>query len=172
VAECVQAGVNLINLSLALVESSAASERAVKEALDWAAKRGVLIVAAAGNDGVVGGSAITRHPGVLPVAACDQRGGPLNQSNVGHAIGRRGLMAPGQGFPIPDVDGEGTLFGGTSAATAFVTGAVALLQSVFPRLSLAVIRQAITGATTRRRTTVVPPVLDAWAAYESLTRIS
>ena len=32
---------------------------------------------------------------LIPVAACDLQGRPLNESNLGSSIGRRGLMAPG-----------------------------------------------------------------------------
>ena len=39
--------------------------------MNHAAHRGVITVAAAGNQGTVGSSAITRHPWVIPVAACD-----------------------------------------------------------------------------------------------------
>src|SRR3712207_7440983 len=44
----------------------------------------------------VGGSAITRHPWVIAVAACDTRGRPMPMSNLGSAVGRGGLMAPGE----------------------------------------------------------------------------
>jgi hypothetical protein len=53
-------------------------------------------------------------------------------------------------------------------AAPFVTGTVALLWSEFPRASAATVRAAVTGARGMRRTTVVPPLLDAWAAYEVL----
>jgi hypothetical protein len=53
-------------------------------------------------------------------------------------------------------------------APPFVTGTVALLWSEFPRASAATVRAAVTGAHGMRRTTVVPPLLDAWAAYEVL----
>ena len=49
------------------------------------------MVAAAGNQGTLGSSAITRHPWVIPVVACDLRGRPMNESNLGSSIGRRGL---------------------------------------------------------------------------------
>ena len=42
---------------------------------------------------VGGGTIITAHPWVVPVGACDLRGKPLNESNLGHSIGRRGLLA-------------------------------------------------------------------------------
>ena len=92
---CIEAGARILNLSLALTQSSSKGECALGETLDHAARRGVLIVAAAGNQGTIGSTIITGHPWVIPVAACDLRGKPVNESNLGHSIGRRGLRAPG-----------------------------------------------------------------------------
>lgn len=164
----VTAGARVLNLSLGLVGLSARGQHALTEALDHAARRGVLIVAATGNQGTVGGSGVTRHPGVVPVVAYDQCGRPLGQSNVGLTIGRRGLGAPGEGVTSLGAGGAPLTLGGTSAAAPFVTGTVALLWSVFPQATAANVKLAITRAGGARRTTVVPPLLDAWAAYQAL----
>ena len=95
ILECIEAGARVVNLSLAVTRSSSKGERALKLALDHAARHGVIIVAAAGNQGAVGGTIITSHPWVISVAACDQ-GKPLNASNLGASIGRSGLRAPGE----------------------------------------------------------------------------
>jgi len=94
--DCVKAGVQVINLSAALFQPTRAGERELGDALDYAADRGVIIVAAGGNQGLVGSTVITRHPWVIPVVACDLRGKPLNYSNLGNSISRRGLTAPGE----------------------------------------------------------------------------
>ena len=60
--------------------------------LDYAVSRGVIPVAAAGNQGMLGSTAITRHSWVLPVVACDLQGKPMNQSNLGRSLGRRGSV--------------------------------------------------------------------------------
>jgi subtilisin family serine protease len=62
IVETIDAGARILNLSAALVHSSAKGERELQSALDYAARRAVIVVAAAGNQGVVGGSAVTRHP--------------------------------------------------------------------------------------------------------------
>jgi subtilisin family serine protease len=81
IMECVSAGARLVNLSAALVQlPSSREERALEGALDYAATRGVVIVVAAGNQGSVGSTLITRHPWVITVAACDLRGLPLSES--------------------------------------------------------------------------------------------
>jgi hypothetical protein len=111
-------------------------------------------------------SVITRHPWILPVVAYDLRGKPMDQSNLGHSIGRRGLGAPGDAITSLGAHGPPHTLARTSAATPFVTGAIALLWSEFPAATAAEIRGALCQATGGRRTTVVPPLLDAWAAYQ------
>jgi subtilisin family serine protease len=162
---CIVAGAKILNLSLALTQSLAKGERALRQALDHAARKGVIVIAAAGNQGSVGGTIITRHPWVVPVAACDAQGRPTRESNLGHSIGLRGLRAPGEGITSLGVDGKPLTLGGTSVAAPFVTGAVALLWSQFPAASAAEVKSAVTRAIAGRRTTVTPPLLDAWAAY-------
>jgi subtilisin family serine protease len=162
---CVGAGARILNMSLALTQYSAKGGRALEEALDQAAKKGVIIVAAAGNQGTVGGTIITRHPWVVPVAACDARGRPTRESNLGHSIGRRGLMAPGDGITSLGANGQPVTLGGTSVAAPFVTGAIALLWSEFPAATAVEVKAAVTQAVAGRRATVTPPLMDAWAAY-------
>ena len=168
IVDCIDAGAHVLNLSAALTQGSAGGERELVQALDHAARHGVIVVAAAGNQGTVGSSAITRHPSVIPVGACDLRGRPISYSNLGHSIGRRGLLAPGDGIPSLAVNGNPTTFAGTSAAAPFVTGAIALLRSLFPMAPPAAVKLAITTGSGTRRTTVIPPLLNAWAAYETL----
>ena len=168
IIDCVDAGANVINLSAALAQPSAKGERRLEEALDHALKRGSVVVAAAGNQGSVGSSAITRHPWVIPVVACDLRGRPIGYSNFGNAIGRRGLSAPGDGIMSLGADGKPPTFGGTSAAAPFVTGAIALLKSMFPDATAGELKIAIGGMHVTRRPSVVPPLLNAWEAYQVL----
>ena len=169
IIDSVDSGAAVINLSSALVQPSPKGESKLQEALNYAAHHAAIIVAAAGNQGSVGGSAITRHPWVIPVAACDGQGRPLNESNLGSSIGRRGLSAPGKGITILGTDGKPQTFGGTSAAAPFVTGAIALLLSEFPGAAPAQIKLAATEAVATKRGTITPPLLDAWAAYQVMT---
>jgi subtilisin family serine protease len=169
ILDCLEAGARVLNLSVALAEPTMKGERVLQEALDWAARQRVPVVAASGNQGIVGSSVITRHPGVIPVVACDSRGRPTSQSNLGRSIGRQGLRAPGQDVRSLGAAGDPVAFGGTSAATPFVTGTIALLWSEFPAAAPAEITIAVTGGTQApRRQAVVPPLLDAWASYQLL----
>ncbi len=167
IVESVDGGARVLNLSVALAPQAFTRKAELAEALDYAARRGVLAVAAAGNQGTIGSSPITRHPWVIAVAAFDSRGRPLDATNLGNSLGRRGLGAPGEEITSLGTDGQPHTFGGTSAAAPFVTGAIALLWSEFPAATGAELRTAVTqAASPGRRTTIVPPLLDAWAAYQ------
>jgi subtilisin family serine protease len=169
IVETIDSGARVLNLSAALEQPSAKGERALEQALDHAARKGVLVAAAAGNQGTVGSSAITRHPWVLPVIACDQQGRPTPESNLGSSVGRRGLGAPGTNIRSLGTDGQPRSFGGTSAATPFVTGTIALLWSEFFSATASEIKAAIARAYHGRPRTIVPPILNAWAAYGVLS---
>lgn len=170
ISDAVSARANVINLSAAMVHSSSRGERELEMALDYAAQQGVLVVAAAGNQGVVGSSAITRHRWVIPTTGCDSRGRPAVGSNLGRSIGERGVAAPGENIRSLGTAGNPGIFGGTSAAAPFVTGTVALLWSEFPTASAARIKSAVSQARKAARRAIAPPLLDAWAAYEFMSR--
>jgi subtilisin family serine protease len=170
ILDCIDAGARVLNISAALAQPSVKSERALGEALDQAAKRGVIVIVAAGNQGTLGSTAITCHPWVIPVVGYDLQGRPMNHSNLGSSIGRRGLGAPGDRITSIGANGNALTLGGTSAAAPFVTGAIALLWSEFPTATATEIKLAATQAYIPRRTTVVPPLLDAWAAYHTMRR--
>ena len=170
--ENMDAGARVINLSIGLANISSRGQRALVEALDVAPRRGVLVIAAAGNQGMVGSSTITRHPWVIPVVACDGHRRPTPESNLGSSIGRRGLCAPGDAITSLGTMGKPLTAGGTSAAVPFVTGTIALLWSEFPKASAVDIKLALTQTGVSRRATVVPPLLNAWTAYQALWQAS
>jgi subtilisin family serine protease len=169
VVDCVEAGARILNLSVALATPSPNSAPKLAQAFDHAAAHGTLVVAAAGNQGTVGSSAITRHPWIIPVVACNLAGRPLAISNLGNSIARRGVMVPGDAVTSLGTNGELFTAGGTSVAAPFVTGTLALLLSIFPEADAAQAKFATTRAHVRRAT-VVPPMLDAWAAYQALLK--
>jgi len=168
IRDVVEAGARVINMSAALLQPSWEGARKLEQALDFAASRGAITVAAAGNQGTVGSTTITRHPWVIPVTACDLQGRPTMESNLGASIGRRGLTAPGQSITSLGTNGKPGTFQGTSAAAPFVTGAIALLWSEFSSASALQIRFALTKGGRRSRS-IIPPLLDAWSAYEVMS---
>jgi subtilisin family serine protease len=164
----IDAGARVLNVSAAFAQPSAPGAQVLEEALEYALRRGVITVVAAGNQGMIGSTALTRHPWVIPVVACDLQGRPLRLSNLGSSLGRRGLSAPGANITSLGASGTPYTSGGTSAAAPFVTGAIALLWSLFPTATAAEVHSAIAYASTQRRKTIVPPLLDAWAAYQRM----
>jgi subtilisin family serine protease len=168
ILDCVDRGARVLNLSLGMTAPPPKGGLALERALDHAANRGVVVVAAAGNQGTLSGSYITRHPWVIPVAACDGGGRPSGDTNLGCSIGKRGLRAPGTNITSLAATGSMVTRSGTSVAAPFVTGTVALLWSLFPHATAAQVKLAVTEAGGSKRRSVVPPLLDAWSAYQSL----
>jgi subtilisin family serine protease len=168
IIDVVNAGARVLNLSVGVAGTSTRAGRELHEALSYAAMRGVITVVASGNEGTVGGSVLTRHPWVIPVIACDHSGLPVSSSNLSSSAGKRGLSAPGENITSFGPDGSAMTMGGSSAATPFVTGSAALLWSAFPRATASAVKLALTHAPMRRKGSLVPPLLNAWAAYQSL----
>ncbi len=167
IVKCVDAGVRLINISAGFARLEPGSQHRLQEALSYAARRGVLIIAAAGNQATLGSSSLTRHPWVLPVVACDAFGNPTAETTLGPSVGSYGVRAPGQVVTF-GVDGAPVTFGGTSAAAALTTGTAALLWSMVPTATSVQIRSALRG--TARRASVVPPLLSVTEAYRTLAQ--
>lgn len=167
IVETARAGAHVLNLSLSVEPGPRAGLLAVEQALDYAASRGVIVVAASGNGRSVGSTVITRHPAVIPVVACDPQGRPARDADLGPSVGRRGVGASGDGLVDLGSDGTPWRFGGSSAATAVVTGAIALLRSVFPDATSEAVRHAVLRSAGPRRS-VVPPLLNAWRAHETV----
>ncbi len=166
IIEAVKAGARIVNLSCGISRCSGRGESSLRSALDFAARKGVIIVAAAGNQARVGGSCITMNPWVIPVVSIDHSGRPTHESNLSASIGQRGLAAPGQDVVSLSSSGRPTRFSGTSAACPLVSGAAALLWSEYPNMSAARIKEALAGG--NRLRSIVPPVMDAWGAFQKL----
>ena len=62
IVETVDAGANVINLSLGIISADTASFRELDEACDYAARRGVILVAASGNQNRIGFLPHLSHP--------------------------------------------------------------------------------------------------------------
>jgi len=162
----IDAGARIVNLSCGIARCCGRGESSLRSALGFAASKGVIVVAAAGNQARVGGSCITKHPWVIPVVSIDRAGRAASDCNLSASIGQRGLAAPGQDLLSVSSDGAPARFSGTSAACPLVTGAAALLWSEYPSMTAAQIKEALAGG--RRQRSIVPPTMDAWGAFQTL----
>ena len=88
-------GAWVINMSGGQYAPSGAAHPILADAVGRCARRGILIVAAAGNDGCECLHIPAALPGVLAVGAMDARGEPLEASNWGQSYRTGGLLAPG-----------------------------------------------------------------------------
>ena len=166
IIDCIAAGARVINISAAPAHPGSPGNQELSNALDYACQHGVLVVAAAGNQGLICSSPITRHRWAIAVTACDSSGRPSAYSNLGASIARHGALAPGTGIATLAPAGGFTEISGSSAAAPFVTGTAALLWSLFPQLTAAALRQALTPQSVVAGRTVVPARLDAHASLQ------
>jgi subtilisin family serine protease len=169
IVETVGAGAKIINISAGLSTSSLVAYKELEEAYDYAMRKGVIIVAASGNQGNIGGYlSILSHRWVIPVAACDEQGRLHPLSNFGPSIGSHGLMAPGVNITSTSGDGGYTQMIGTSFAVPFVTGTMALLWSIFPEAKDEEIVYSIVASSPQKRNSIIPPLLNAESALSRL----
>jgi subtilisin family serine protease len=117
---------------------------ALQAAIDYAWDKGVILVAAAGNDGSGTATYPAGDRGVIGVSATDQNDGLIDISNYGQTIF---LAAPGVNILTTDLNNSYTSITGTSASAAIVAGSAALMLAVDPSLSNGVIvnRLALTA---------------------------
>jgi thermitase len=120
----VDRGATIINMSLGVRNTGGGLPH--QDVVDYATRKGVTIVAAAGNDG----QEVLYYPGALPhviaVGAVDEQGQVAPFSTFGRHVS---FVAPGTNIYSSYLDNEYAFSTGTSHATPFVTGAAALLRS-------------------------------------------
>ncbi|WP_405494739.1 type VII secretion-associated serine protease mycosin [Streptomyces sp. NBC_00096] len=135
-------GADVINLSLGDDSSSAHHEASEDEAVQYALAKGAVVVASAGNGGLQGDHASypAAYPGVIAVTAVDRKGRKAAFSTRNWYAT---VSAPGVGVVIADPDRSYYEGWGTSAASAFVSGAVALVKAAHPGLSPAQIKKLL-----------------------------
>ncbi len=127
----VKHGAHIINYSGGGLEASPAERKAIEAAR----KKGILFVAAAGNErsnSDVNGyyPADYKMSNIISVTAIDKNKYVLPSSNYGAAS--VDLAAPGNNILSTLPNGQYGKMTGTSQATAFVTGVAALIMSRFP----------------------------------------
>jgi subtilisin family serine protease len=120
----VDRGADVINMSLGLRHEHGGLPHA--DVIDYALRKGVTVVAAAGNDGSNNKYYPGALPGVIAVGAADRHGQVAPFSSYGAHIS---FLAPGTEILSSFRGGGYAASSGTSQAAPFVAGAVALLES-------------------------------------------
>ncbi len=102
--------------------------------MQYALKKGAVVVASAGNGGEKGDhiSYPAAYPGVIAATAVDRYG---TRASFSTRRWYATVSAPGVDVVIADPDRKYYEGWGTSAASAFVSGAVALVKAAHPGLS-------------------------------------
>ena len=130
-------GAQVVSMSL----GEYVTQRADRQAVAYALARGVVLVAAVGNDGDSeyarrSGTSFWSFPagysGVIGVGAVDKRGegAGFSSDNMSVLVG-----APGVAIPAALPGGGYQEVEGSSAATALVAGAAALIKAKYPSLT-------------------------------------
>ena len=124
---CIAVGCDIINCSVATHHS-----RKLEEAVKLANNKGVIVVAASGNDG----KATKYYPAcyhyVVAVGAMNNNGKKADFSSRNEFVD---ILAPGVDIEVAYGKDGYTLMSGTSFATSFITGKLALLKEQYRELN-------------------------------------
>lgn len=131
----VNQGASVINMSIGGRTASSALQLAVKSAVD----KGVTIVAAAGNESASSISYPAAYPEVIGVGAIDIYGNKMSFSNTGTGLT---IMAGGSARVATFTDFISTATG-TSFASPYVAGLVALMYSANPGITPTLVMDSI-----------------------------
>lgn len=134
IANAVNLGANIINLSLGGLDNSSTIRLAVQQAT----QQGALVVAASGNDGSGAPLYPAALPEVLAVGATTQSGDKASFSNYGNHLA---LAAPGEAIYSTLPNNRYDAWNGTSMASPHVAGLAGLLLSRNRNLTNSQLRQ-------------------------------
>ncbi|WCN03587.1 type VII secretion-associated serine protease mycosin [Streptomyces sp. M92] len=136
IQHAVDAGADVINISQDTAKAVEPAQ-SLKDAVDYALDRQVVVVASAGNDGLGGNVKVTypaSYDGVLAVASSDRNNERAPFSQSGEFVG---VAAPGVDM-VSTVPGGGHCSdNGTSFSAPYVAGVAALLKAKYPKWTAA-----------------------------------
>jgi len=160
IVRAADAGARVINMSL----GGPVDARTLDDAISYAAEKGAILVAAAGNNGTSAQFYPAANPDVISVAATDESDHLYSWSNFGTWVQ---IAAPGCNA-APALSRSYVLFCGTSSAAPVVAGLAAPLLSEQPNVGRTEIADAIESTTTPIGGVVRRGRIDAPAAFSAV----
>lgn len=130
IMQAVGEGAQVINISGGELSPTGTAHPLLAEAVQQCVTNGVLIVAAAGNEGCECLHIPGALPSVLAVGAMNSEGQPLDFSNWGERYQTQGILAPGEDIPGASPGAGIVANTGTSYSTPIVSGVAGLLLSL------------------------------------------
>jgi len=116
-------GAQVINMSFGTLDYS----KAMKNAVDYAKGKGIILVASAGNNNTSAPQYPAAFSGVLTTAATDLMDVKATFSNYGSSVF---IDAPGVNLILPYPDGYYAMVSGTSFSSPEIAAAAALIRSI------------------------------------------
>ncbi|SHK53762.1 Serine protease, subtilisin family [Clostridium cavendishii DSM 21758] len=137
----IQNKMDIVSMSL----GSSESDVSLQNAVDTAYSKGILVVAAAGNDGNSSGTGTNvnypaNYSSVIAVGAVDSSNTRASFSSTGSKVE---VSAPGVNVASTYLNGGYVQMSGTSMATPFVSGDLALLKQKYPNYTNVQLRQLL-----------------------------
>jgi subtilisin len=162
--------IDVINMSL----GGSSGSTALEQACDAAYKAGILVVAAAGNEGTsTGGTECIGYPAKYSSVMAV---GSITSSNIRSYFSSTGatleIMAPGSDIYSTTINGSYGTMSGTSMACPHVAGVAALVWSAKPSLTNVQLRSALNETANdlwNDPWRYGNGLVDAWAAYQFVT---
>ena len=129
-------GANIINMSWGSKQQSFV----IRDAIEYAHARGVVLIAAAGNANEAESIFPAAYRRVISVASTNQHQQRFYRSNYGASVD---IGAPGNGIISTQIDNDYRILTGTSMAAPHVAGVAALMLSKRPALTQEEVRQIL-----------------------------
>ena len=132
IEKSIELNVDIINLSL----GTPLDHKRIQEVIKQAQKRGIIIIAAAGNNGMNTLNYPASYNGVISVMARDKNNIDIKSNS--DSIDKKSFSAPGADITCGD-----SIMNGSSISTAYVTALVGILKNINNELSFSNIEHTL-----------------------------